>query len=183
MKRVFFSADFHLGHKNIIKYDNRPFKDMSHMNETIIANHNALVGENDDFYFLGDFCFNMRDAESLLKRLNGNKYFIKGNHDNYEMVKLYKQYGTYLGGLTEITVNDQRIVLCHYAMRIWNRAHHGAWHLFGHSHGSLPDDPHSLSMDVGINVHNYVPLEFQDIARIMDKKDYKAVDHHAAKEA
>ncbi len=50
----------------------------------------------------------------------------------------------------EISVNGQPIVLCHYAMRVSNRSHHGAWHLYGHSHGNLPEGPTSLSMDVGI---------------------------------
>jgi hypothetical protein len=35
----------------------------------------------------------------------------------------------------------QPIVLCHYAMRVWNRSHHGAWHLYGHSRGNLPAAP------------------------------------------
>ncbi len=45
--------------------------------------------------------------------------------------------------LAEISVHGQPIVICHYAMRVWNRSHHGAWHLYGHSHGNLPDTPTS----------------------------------------
>jgi calcineurin-like phosphoesterase family protein len=180
LKKTFFSSDFHLSHKNILEYDKRPFKNVHEMNEAIIRNHNAVVSPEDDFYFLGDFCFNMKEAEGFLQRLNGNKFFIKGNHDKYEMIKLYKQYGTYLGGMSEITVNGQQITLCHYAMRIWNKSHHGTWQLYGHSHGTLPDDTHALSIDVGTNVHGYKPLEFADVQRIMAKKDYKPVDHHRA---
>ena len=36
--RVFFTSDTHFNHTNIIRSCNRPFKDVSHMNETIIAN-------------------------------------------------------------------------------------------------------------------------------------------------
>ena len=32
----------------------------------------------------------------------------------------------------------QLVVLCHYAMRVWDRSHYGSWHLYGHSHGNLP---------------------------------------------
>ena len=36
---------------------------------------------------------------------------------------------------------EQDIVLCHYAMRVWQKSHYGAWMLYGHSHGTLPDNP------------------------------------------
>jgi calcineurin-like phosphoesterase family protein len=177
---TYFASDYHLGHKNVIKYDNRPFKDVDHMDESIIANHNAVIGDGDDFYFLGDFSFNKSKTEEYLQRLNGNKFFIKGNHDNHAIVKLYKEYGTYLGELAEVDVLGQRIVLCHYSMRVWNKSHRGVWHLYGHSHHSLPDNGDSLSFDIGINGegYNYTPLSFNQVSKIMSKKTFKSIDHH-----
>lgn len=177
-KRTFFSSDYHLSHGNVIKYDNRPFKNIDEMNETIITNHNEIVRDDDDLYFLGDFCFNFRDAEELMKQFKGNLFFIKGNHDKKDMIKLYQKYGTYLGEQKMIKVNEQEIVLNHYAMRVWNKSHHGVWHLYGHSHGSLPDDSNSLSFDVGCMLYDYKPLEFQQVKDIMSKKTYKPKDHH-----
>lgn len=178
----FFSSDYHFGHKNILKYDNRPFKTIEEHDEAIIANHNSVVGVNDDFYYLGDFCFNKR-AEEYFARLNGNKFFIRGNHDNSQMVRLYKQYGTYLGNLEEITIEGQLISLCHYSMLVWNKSHRGAWQLYGHSHHNLPDNIHSMSFDVGVNGdgYNYTPLSFNQVKAIMAKKDYKPIDHHGRK--
>ena len=43
----FFTADEHYCHKNIIKFCDRPFSDVSHMHEVLITNHNAVVREND----------------------------------------------------------------------------------------------------------------------------------------
>ena len=63
-------------------------------------------------------------------------------------------------------------------MRVWNKSHHGAWQLYGHSHGSLPDDPNALSFDVGCMLFDYEPLEFEDVKKIMSNKNYKPVDHH-----
>lgn len=181
--KTWFSSDWHLGHANIIKYDKRPFRDTDHMNEVIIGNHNALVAPDDYFYFLGDFAMGDRSrAEEWLKRVNGVKFFIKGNHDKKDMINLYKTYGTCLGELKEIRVGEQRITLCHYAMKVWNKSHHGSWHLYGHSHGSLPDDPESMSFDVGVNNWEYAPLEFEDVKRIMSKKTFKPIDHHGARE-
>ena len=54
--RVFFTSDTHFNHTNIIRFCNRPFKDVSHMNETIISNWNRVVGPEDIVFHLGDFC-------------------------------------------------------------------------------------------------------------------------------
>ncbi len=72
----------------------------------------------------------------------------------------------------------QDIVMLHYSMRVWNKSHHGSWHLYGHSHGTLPDDPNSLSIDVGVDCHNYQPISYDEIKSIMSKKEFKPVDHH-----
>lgn len=178
---TYFSSDYHLGHNNVIIYDKRPFKDVKEMDEAIIANHNAIVSDDDDFYFLGDFSFDNRLTESYLKRLNGNKYFIKGNHDKDKTIRLYKRYGTYLGNLEEITIEGQRITLCHYAMKVWNRSHKGAWQLYGHSHLSLPDDPNSLSFDIGIMGWEYKPISFAQVKEVMSKKIWKPKDHHGTR--
>lgn len=177
--KTYFASDYHLGHKNVIKYDNRPFKDVWDMDEAIIANHNSVVSEEDEFYFLGDFCFNNR-AEEYLQRLNGRKYFIKGNHDRRDMLKLYNKYGIYLGQLDEVVVNGQLISLCHYRMDVWNKSHRGAWHLHGHSHHSLPVRETAKCIDVGINGegYGYTPLSFEQIKKIMDKRVYVPIDHH-----
>lgn len=63
-------------------------------------------------------------------------------------------------------------------MRVWNKSHYGAWMLYGHSHGSLIDDPNSLSFDVGVDCHNYKPFSFEEVKEIMSHKIWKAIDHH-----
>lgn len=180
MKKIWFSSDWHLSHHGVIKYDNRPFKDIYEMDETIIENYNNLVGDKDDFYFLGDFSFaDQKTTDQYLSRLKGNLFFIKGNHDHTKgTVKLYQKHGVYLGELNKITINKQDVILCHYAMKVWNRSHHGSFHLYGHSHHSLPDDPNSLSFDVGCNGWDYKPLEFEQVQGIMSKKEWKPIDHH-----
>lgn len=182
MKKTFFSSDWHLGHKNIITYDKRPFDSVEEMNNTIIKNYNSVVGPDDDFFYLGDFCFDRHRAEEFLSQLQGNLYFIRGNHDNHDMIKAYRKFGYYFGDFAEVKVNGQSITLCHYAMKVWNKSHRGTWHLYGHSHHSLPDDPHSLSFDIGVNGHNYYPLEFSQVEKIMSKKSWKPIDHHGDRE-
>lgn len=181
-KQHWFSSDFHFCHDNVIKYDNRPFSTIEQMNNAIIDNYNSLVDDNDDFYFLGDFCFNIKRTEEFLLRLKGDKYFISGNHDDNRTIKLFEKHGTYLGNLAEININKQAIVLCHYALRTYRGSHKGAWHLYGHSHHSLFEDPDSLSFDVGINGknYNYSPLSFDYVKKRMEKKTFKNCDRHGS---
>jgi hypothetical protein len=70
----------------------------------------------------------------------------------------------------EVSIHGQPIVLCHYALRVWNRSNHGSWHLYGHSHGRLLETPNSLSMDVGVDTHDFRPWHYDEIADIMRKK-------------
>lgn len=46
----------HFNHTNIIRFCSRPFKDVEHMNETLIANWNRVVGPDNIVFHLGDFC-------------------------------------------------------------------------------------------------------------------------------
>ena len=172
--KTFFTSDMHFGHTNILKYDNRPFTDIREHDETLIKNWNEVAHKDDTIYFLGDFSLTRNEiSEIIMKHLNGRKFFIKGNHDTKGTISLYQKYGTYLGQLDEITINKQHIVLCHYKMCVWNRSHYGSWHLFGHSHGGIPDDQNSLSLDVGINCHNYYPIEFEEVKKLMEAKNFK----------
>jgi calcineurin-like phosphoesterase family protein len=178
---AWFTADTHFGHANIIKYTKRPFKNTVEMNETIISNWNKAVPEDALVYHLGDFCFGRDDREfdMYFRRLNGLIVFIKGNHDRLawrNRNRFYTSYDSY----HEIKINDQNITLCHYAMKVWNKSHHGAWHLYGHSHGSLPDDKNSLSFDCGVDCHNFTPINFDQVKQIMSKKEFKPIDHHGS---
>jgi hypothetical protein len=55
-------------------------------------------------------------------------------------------------------------------MKVWPNHSRGAWQLYGHSHGNLPDDPISLSMDVGVDSHDFRPWHFDEIQVVMRGK-------------
>jgi len=186
--KTYFSSDFHLGRKNILKYDNRPFESIELMNETIISNLESLLKKGDNFYYLGDLSFEkdlsiIEDFLIRLKNTGANIFFIKGNHDYNHIIKLYKKYGTYLGDYAEIKIQNKKIILMHYALRVWNGSHHGSWCLYGHSNDSLETTEWGKSMDCGIVssariLGSWIPFEFNDIKDILDKREIKKVDLH-----
>ena len=169
---TWFTADTHFGHANIIKYCNRPFANSVEMDKAIIANWNRRVGKNDLIYHAGDFCFGNFDF--YFNQLNGLKVFIKGNHDR-EAWKNRDKFYAHSEGYREIKVNDQNIVLNHYAQVTWNKKHHGAWLLCGHSHYNLAAVRKEATclgkiLDVGVDGNNYTPYSFDEIQVIMEKK-------------
>ena len=180
---VWFTSDTHFGHANVIQYSNRPFEDVNEMDELMIKAWNEAVKPGDLVYHLGDFSFHrLEKTVQIAKRLAGQKYLVFGNHD-----KRIRKEGQFMDqwiwarDLEQIEVEKQKIVLCHYAMLTWNQSHRGSWMLHGHSHGSLPDDPHSLRLDVGVDPMGYRPVSFDDIGKLMTKKEFRPIDHHGEK--
>jgi len=79
---IFVTADHHFGHKNIIKYCDRPFRDIGKMNKAFIRKWNYTVGTDDTVYYLGDFALTpVWYAQNIMDKLNGYKILIRGNHD------------------------------------------------------------------------------------------------------
>ena len=80
--KVFFTSDTHFNHANILKFCDRPFKNVEEMNETIIVNWNKVIGKDDTVFHLGDFCLGgSAEWTKILDRLNGKIHLIVGNHD------------------------------------------------------------------------------------------------------
>jgi len=161
-----FTADFHLSHKNIIKYCNRPFKDIEQMDTTILTNLETSVESGDILYYLGDLTFKEAVAKEFFERFNDLEiYYITGNHDNEKVLKIAKKYSKSISNLMDIKVEGVSITLCHYAMRVWNESHFNAWQLYGHSHGTLASL--GKQYDVGVDNNSFKPISFECLKIIM----------------
>ena len=195
-QNIFFCSDLHIGHENVIKFDNRPFVNLEEMHQKLIENWNAVIKDEDLVFYLGDFSFKDRDnAKKFRSQLKGKIHFILGNHDRYTQITelgFKKVYGdeTGLGGAT-ISVKDedahrgyQDIILCHYPLLIWNKSHYGSWHIHGHCHQSLQRNKEinwyytRKVIDVGINGIEYTPISYQKVKNIMEKRVILTLDHH-----
>jgi len=187
---IWFTSDNHFGHKRAIEYAKRPFLTVEAMDAAMIENWNARVHTADQIYVVGDFSFHKLDKTiQILKRLNGQKFLVRGNHDRFDESDLAPQYFGWIKDLHTVKVPDpdanggpQRIVLCHYAFRVWDKSHYGSWHLYGHSHGSLPDDKSTKSFDVGVDAQGFVPVSYQEVKAMMKDRKQQVVDHHGHKD-
>ena len=183
MSRTWFTADTHFGQANIIRLCNRPFSSVDEMNSALVDGINAVVMPDDVLWHLGDFAFrNAQAAAEFRRRINAKAvHLVYGNHDSDEIRRsaLWASSQAY----AEITVDGQRLVLSHYAFRVWNRSSRGAIHLYGHSHGNLPGD--SQSCDVGVDAWpRFRPVRLTDImGQLATLPPRYPVDHHGAKES
>ena len=164
--KLFFTADEHYWHRNVLKYENRPFQTIEDMNEALIQNFNELVPKDGTTIHAGDFCLgHLKTPEvykSIINRLSGSHIFIMGSHDRWlnGVPNIHE--------IVEILIDKRFLVISHYCIRSWARSHYNSWHLFGHSHGRLI--PIGKSWDIGVDNNNFYPLSFTQIETIMNNK-------------
>jgi calcineurin-like phosphoesterase family protein len=192
--QIFIWSDVHFHHSGIIKYCNRPFKDVAEMDAAIESRWNAVVGPTDTIWFLGDFGFShskMEPLKDVFLRLNGHKNLIVGNHDekNRETLKLGWE-NVFISTHPNQPIRLQHIhhlkggdlvpgsaILCHYPLESWYGAHKGILMLHGHSHGSLRRQvPHRF--DVGFDVFPAGPVPFAQFVTWAKAQKFRPTDHH-----
>lgn len=133
---IYYIADPHFGHENIIRFCGRPFSNVEEMDKMLIANWRAVVRPDDDIYVLGDLIFKSQDPEAYLKQLTGKIHLIRGNHDTFLKNKALERYFVSIDDILTIADEGRRVVLCHYPLAEWNGFYRGAYHLFGHIHNA-----------------------------------------------
>ena len=175
LRMIYFTADTHFNH-DINKHFKRPFETLEQMNETLIKNWNLRVNENDEIYILGDFYVgnNISDVEMILKKLNGRKYFIKGNHDKFlENESFNKNYFEWIKEYYVLNYEKINIVLFHYPILIWDGFFENmAIHLYGHIHNMLGNKNELekiegilgiKTLNVGVDINSYSPISIVEI--------------------
>lgn len=166
----YYISDMHLGHENVLGFDGRPFATIEEMDETMIANWNMRVREDDHVYILGDFCYKSKNTpESYLQKLNGHKHLICGNHDGV-IVKSLEAQAYFETMDTILRVNDEGrgVVMCHYPIAHWEGRHRGTIHLYGHIHGHDLECMKFLKMrgsayNTAACLNHYMPCKLEEI--------------------
>lgn len=182
-QRVFFTSDQHFGHKNIIKYCNRPFADTFAMDSWIRNSWNEVVGNDDIVFILGDITM-FPDGHKIKKILDELKaehiYIVPGNHDRVEKgFRLLKDRYTILHDVVRVkflghALGNVEVVCSHLPLMTWPGRDKNIPCLFGHIHssprcmcwrGSYDKDlPFWKNMyDVGVDNNNYTPIQLDKI--------------------
>lgn len=171
MADIWVTSDTHFGHKNIIKYCNRPFKDELEMNEVLIENWNKVVKPQDKVYHLGDVFFGK--SGQVLHRLNGQKRLVLGNHDPdlsylsqcFEKIMLFRFFKSHGLFLTHMPIHPNSFEMEHSAGRQGY-----VLNVHGHIHDQVVmtkvnnvDVPDLRFRCVSVEHTNYTPVHIDEL--------------------
>lgn len=192
LKKSFFTSDWHIGHANVIRFDNRPFQDLTQMHRVLINNYNSSVGYQDICYFLGDMGLtNSGTLKSVISQLNGTKVLVLGNHDKGVNSMYEAGFDVVLNSAT-LYIANERVTLSHCPLpgipredatgmrgaqekENWHGEfrhgqfmvpNEGQFHLHGHIHspnGGRSQKILDKQYDVGVPANNYRPVSISII--------------------
>jgi calcineurin-like phosphoesterase family protein len=192
-KGIFFWSDLHIGHENVLAFDNRPFRDLDHMHEVLIGNYNSTVKDG-VCYFLGDVGLAKTDTvKEVISHMGGTKVLILGNHDKGVEAMYKAGFDVVLYGAT-MQIAGERVTLSHCPLlgvyrencenmkgsqvnenwhgegsmkkRIFTTNDVGQFHLHGHIHspnGGKSKKILGRQFDVGVAANNYRPVSISVI--------------------
>lgn len=130
-RSLYTISDLHFGHNNIIRYCNRPFSCLNEMDHRLIAAWNQTVTPTDTVIFCGDLTLShtTMPPREYLRRLNGIKVMVRGNHD--------RQLAGPVDGL-HLYYGDERLFFTHYPYGDAIPADFDGWIVHGHVHDTMP---------------------------------------------
>jgi calcineurin-like phosphoesterase family protein len=184
---TWFTSDMHFGHANIIRYSNRPFRDLDHMHAGLIDRWNEVVQPEDTVWVLGDVAMGIIDESlAFVGRLNGHKLLLAGNHDrcwafhgpkHEPWIQRYQDAG-FDGihqGQMPLDVEGHTVELCHFPYRGDSQyedrylearpVDNGAWLLHGHVHETWKQ--WGRMINVGCDVWDYRPVAASELAALI----------------
>ena len=187
--KIFFTSDSHYFHENIIKFCDRPFKDVEEMNHKLIENWNNKVPHDGLVFHLGDFAWGGYDQwKSIRDQLNGEIILIKGNHDIKNMTataeeELFK----FSTQQMLIEIEGRKVYLNHYPFLCYAGTYRDpkglVFQCFGHCHSGpekkgtdIPRLVHTFptQYDVGVDNNNYEPISWNEVNEKIGKQLLKS---------
>ena len=155
---LYATSDLHLNHGNIVKYTKRPFSNVDEMNAELVRRWNSVVKTTDTVLHLGDFCFNKKykDFKYWSSRLNGNKIFLQGNHDNHINAPVQTcviKYGGVDWCCGHYPEHRYKHNLCGHVHDLWRVKRTG----------------HDVIVNVGVDVWGYTPVSMSEILELVNE--------------
>lgn len=157
--KIYVTSDTHFGHRNIIKYCNRPFNSVEQMDSCMIDIWNAIIKPNDIVFHLGDFSLAGAEiAGPIIDKLNGKKILIAGNHDRGSI----KNYPAWKRVSNTFDFHYKGIEV-HMRHEPWDEIEHEEHlYLHGHCHGNM-GVIHDKQIDAGVDCWDMAPVELEEI--------------------
>jgi calcineurin-like phosphoesterase family protein len=186
---TYITSDLHLNHSNIIKFCNRPFRDIKQMDEYIFRQIDALP-ENSQLINLGDVAMAYRTPlpvmqyyVSRMKKNNKKLVLILGNHDR-EVIKGYEAYDYFMDAGFDrvyehpILLERYGIILSHEPIFLTEEMPY--FNVHGHIHNSIMTTNYfeqSCALNRYINacvdVNGFAPIKLNDILSYVEKESTK----------
>lgn len=150
-RTLYTISDLHLGHNNIIRYCDRPFSCSNEMDQSLIERWNRAVTPSDTVIYVGDLSLSHTvHPREYLRRLNGIKVMIRGNHD--------RQLAGPVNGL-HLHYGDERLFFTHYPSGDAIPEGFAGWIIHGHVHDNMPFfDRKTRRINVSCEVVDYRPV-------------------------
>ena len=172
---VLVFSDLHLGHENILRYTNRPFRDVDHMNETLWDHLAAGLAPDKALVVVGDMA--MREALNAvtwqqIRDLDcRQRHLVLGNHDLTGAGQVRAQGFDRVWSLM-LTGGEPPLIWTHYPL---DEVPDGYINIHGHVH----DDPPRRTPHINVSVEqlDYVPVPLtalRSLARVLVRREYPA---------
>ena len=179
MPSVFLVSDTHFGHAGVCRFVRddgvtklRPWDSADEMDEFMVRAWNERVRPNDKVYHLGDVVIN-RKALGIMRRLNGDKVLIRGNHDIFKDT----DYREHFRELRAYHVMNG-MILSHIPIHSESLGRFGV-NIHGHLHANrvmLPGFNGKITDIVDTRYHNVSVEQLPDFAPILFEDVIKRIE-------
>ena len=202
-QKLFFSSDSHYNHVNIVSAiskwpaggGTRKFNSLNEMNDRLVYELNAAVGQDDVLIHLGDWSFGgFESIAEFRNRINCKTiHLFLGNHDHH-IANNKENVRDLFASVNKLETVELRVPqgketmrytfeCCHFPIASWDGLGKGYPHLHGHVHlpGHLKIHK-GRAMDVGVDGNNYKPYSLNDILKALEGRPKMHLslpkDHH-----
>lgn len=176
---IYFTADLHIGHDKDFIWEERGFSSVEEHDREILKRWNEVVKPEDTVYILGDLALGQDENEwdNIFYDLNGNIFFIQGNHDTNRRISIYqaRYIMNYLGVACFRKYGKKDFYLSHFPTLVSNEGDKKfLWNLSGHTHSKNKFEYGQYHVyNVAVDAHNCYPVSIEEI--IKDIKNYNNI--------
>jgi calcineurin-like phosphoesterase family protein len=163
-KDFYITSDTWFGRPQILQIANRKFNNVDEMDATLIKNWNKVVKKNDVVFHLGNFAWDPQTTRKVLRKLNGQIYFLVGSADEafLDVSHEFENVTILEDQILELPQFDS--IICHYPLEVWNGKDSGTIHFHGHTTFSHKTDlSNSNRVNACTDYWNYTPVNYLTI--------------------